>query len=354
MKRHYYKICQIFCCLCLTFFLWSCQATNETKSKEPKLIPTLAPLVPFDNTIVDGILVSVADRAILLSDFQKLLYTATEGKTSIDANGKLSGGEITPEQAQQMLNFFINQKILEVKAALIGIEVSEEELTQKINDFLTQQHLTQTDLEIQLGKAGKSMKEYRSEFKSEILKQELIGKVISPLVTVTDDEINNFYLHETGQMKQITGAKLRSLMIQIPDNWTKKPLQTPKILEVTKAISKGEKFIDLVKKYSMASDATQTLGILPPKPLAQLPIELRKKLQVLKINQVVGPILIGPSAFFFEYLGPDFSHNSELKTNYASWKNKLLNKKLDERLASYLKQERNNIRINERPFHISR
>ena len=345
---------KLFYSLSILFFLASCQSSEDSTNSHPKNTTTLAPLSPFDNNTIDGLLVSVADQAILLSDFQHAILASSNGQTQILASGKLIGGTMTASQANQVLESLINQKVLQIKAQELGIDIGEDELSGRINDFLKQQNYTEFDLQEQLKKTGKTMDEYRHEFKNEVLKQELIGRVISPLVTVTDDEVNSFYLQQTGSIKQVTAVKLRSLMLNLPTNYSGDPLKFDPVIQIQKALSEGKDFSDLVKTYSMASNVAQTGGVLPSRSVNELPPELRQKLTHLKINDVVGPFHIGSSLFFFQYLGAEFGSGSDLKANYTSWKNKLSNIKFEERLTEYLKNERAILRVNLRPFTITR
>ncbi|MES2614708.1 MAG: peptidylprolyl isomerase, partial [Bdellovibrionota bacterium] len=152
----------------------------------------------------------------------------------------------------------------------------------------------------------------------------------------------------------VTAVKLRSLMLNLPENYTGDPLKFDSAVKIQKALAEGKDFVELVKSYSAASNASQTAGVLPPRSVGDLPTELRQKLANLKLNDVVGPLHIGRALFFFQYIGSEFGSGSDLKANYTSWKNKLLNIKYDERLTEYLKNERTILRVNMRPFHITR
>lgn len=345
---------KLFCLLSSLFAIASCQTNEGSSNTSSKNITTLAPLKPFSPNTIDGLLVSVSDQSILLSDFQQAILGASKGQTQILSTGKLVGGTLTPQQANQILQSIINQKVLQIKSTEMGIDVGDAELTGRISEFLKQQNFTEFDLDEQLKKSGKTKEEYRQEFKNEILKQELIGRVISPTVTVTNDEVNSFYLQQTGSIKQVTAVKLRSLMINLPENYKKDPFKYETALKIKAALSKNQDFTELVKMYSMASNAAQTGGILPSRPLAELPPELRDKLTGLKINDVTGPYLIGNSLFYFQYMGAEFGNGSDLKANFTTWKNKLLNIKFEERLSDYIKNERLILRVNQRPFTISR
>ncbi|WP_161597657.1 SurA N-terminal domain-containing protein [Fluviispira multicolorata] len=339
-----------------THLLNSCISSNNMnqslETNEP--IITLAPNTPFDSNTIDGILATVGDQVILFSDFQQAIQVATQGQSNVLPSGQIVGGSLTPAQANQVLDGLINQKVLQVKAVELGFDISEDELESRIQEFLKQRGLTESSLQSQLSQMGRSVDDYRSEFKNELLKQQVIGRIISPQVTVTDDEINNFYLQQTGSVKQVSTVKLRSLLLKIPENLSSNPNSFRPIQDIEKGISAGEDFTDLVKKYSMASDATETEGLLPPRSLSELPPVLREKLSNLKINQVVGPIYIGSSAFFFQYLGANFSTGSDLEKNYGNWKAKLQEIKFTERLGEYLNAERSKLRANVRPFVLAK
>src|SRR6185312_10317363 len=97
-------------------FMASCQSNQNTSTSQTKNVTTLAPLEPFSNNTIDGLLVSVSDQSILLSDLQNAILAASNGQTQILANGKLIGGKMTPEQANQILQSIINQKVLQIKS----------------------------------------------------------------------------------------------------------------------------------------------------------------------------------------------------------------------------------------------
>jgi parvulin-like peptidyl-prolyl isomerase len=337
----------------LFFFLAACSSTNTPPPGETKNITSLAPTSSFDPDTIDGVLISVADDVILLSDLQEAILAASEGKTSINASGKLTGAHFSVEKANQILQNLINQKVLSIKASELGLNVTDDELSARINEFLKQQGYTEAQLETQLKHTGKTMAEYRTQFKNEVLKQQVIGRIISPLVNVSNDEVNSYYIQQTKNTKQINSVKLRSLMIQIPQNYRNDPLAYPLIIEIEKKITNGDDFVALVKNYSMAANASVDEGLLSPRPISDLPTQLRAKLTDLKIDEIVGPIFLGDSAFFFQYLGAQLIDGNDLQKNFSFWKNKLLDIKFNERLMDYLKNERTKLKVNERPFTIS-
>ncbi len=347
-----FKKIELFTTMICSFSIISaCTSTGKrTHSGNSQTITSLAPKTPFDSNTIDGVLATVTDQVLLLSDLQQAIFITTNGQTRLLPNGQLIGGNFTTHHASQILESLINQKVLQIKAIELGFDVSEEELTQRIQEFLKQRGFSEVDLDAQLTKSGKSMQDYRTEFKSEVLKQQLIGRVISPLVNVSDDEVKSFFLQQTGSVKQVSTIKLRSLLIKVPENDQNAPLNSALVKSISKKIMDGENFVNLVKQFSMASDASTTEGILPPRPISELPAPIKEKLSNLNINQVIGPFVLGSSVFFFQYLGADFIADSDLQKNFGTWKAKLQDIKFNERLSEYLKSERTKLKANIRPF----
>ncbi len=332
----------------------SCTTTNTRplNSAPPQTVTSLAPQSPFAANTIDGVLATITDQVLLLSDLQQAVYLSSNGQTRLMPNGLLVGGNMTTTQASQILESMINQKVLQAKAVELGIDIPDDELSQRINEFLKQRGFSEEDLKDQLEKSGKSMEDYRKEFKTEILKQSLIARVISPLVNVSEEEVKSFYIQQTGSIKQISTLKLRSLLIKIPEN---EDIINSKIIKlINQKIEEKADFSALVKQYSMAADVEKTGGLLPPKPLTELPEQLRVKLKNLEVNEVVGPIVLGSSAFYFQYLGVELIADSEFQKNFTSWKNKLQDIKFNERLSEYLKSERTKLKANIRPIKFHR
>jgi parvulin-like peptidyl-prolyl isomerase len=351
------KKIELFSTLICSFILLSACKSTENRPYNPnssQTITSLAPKTPFDSNTIDGVLATVTDQVLLLSDLQQAIFISSGGQTKLLPNGRLVGGTLNTDQARQILESLINQKVLQIKAIELGFDISEEELSQRIDEFLKQRGYSESDLENQLARSGKSIEDYRKEFKSEVLKQLLIGRIISPLVNVSDDDVKNFYIQQTGSVKQISTVRLRSLLIKVSENEQNDVLNSPVVKIVAKKIEEGENFTSLVKKYSMASDVSKTEGLLPPKPVSELPSQLKDKLSNLTINQIIGPFTIGSSVFFFQYLGADFNADSEFQKNFNSWKSKLQDIKFNERLAEYLKTEKTKLKANVRPIQFSK
>ncbi len=317
---------------------------------------------PQSKQPVDRILVVVADEIVLLSDLQRAIHATTNKSTQLLPDGKLVGGSLSPDAAQSVLEQLINQKVISLKTRELGLQVSEEELSAEIENYLRSQNISQEKLVSSLKDEGETYEVYREEFRHQMETQRIIGRVVRPSVSVTDDDIRGFYLQQPGVADKQQRVKLRSLFIDLS------PSLPPPTLSDRKAyVARIEKesrdatpsnpvdFERLVKLYSSDPEALKNWGALAPKDIRELPAELRSKItNSTKVGSVIGPLEIGSATYFFQYLGTTLSNESEFEKQKAQLKNILLDAKGNERLAEYLQAERTKTKIEKRSFKITR
>ena len=308
------------------------------------------------NTI-DGVIVTVADEPLLLSEFQKAIRLVTGQSTRITAEGSLIGGRLTAKDAEAILEQLINQKILTIRVRELGLNLGEDELDAELNNFLQSQNISEDKFSEILKAEGETVESHREEFRKQIETQRFIGRVIRPLVSVTDDQVIGYYLQETAGRKKAERIKLRSLMVEIPPSLSNEEslIKRKNIETIRKEIDAGRPFAELVRLYSDAKDAIKTSGELPARPVNELPEKLRSALVPGKsAPYVIGPIELGSSVFFFEYLSTELGDPKEFERMKGEYEAKLLNLKFRERLDEYLTTERTKVKVSYRDFKISR
>lgn len=332
-------------------------APAAAKDPAPAPLPGTGPLLGFGRDTIDGVLVTVAEDVILLSDLQRALRASSDGQTTLLPTGELRGGALGPRDAEIILESLVNQKVLGQRVKEMGIDVGPDELESEINAFLKQQDVTREEFERELAKEGETVDSHREEFRNQLETQRFIGRVIRPLVTVTEDEVKNFYMQQVGAAANPTQkVKLRSLMINVPADLQESQRQAKqeRVANIRKEVDSGATFASMVKLYSESPDALKTEGLLPARPVRDLPAELQTRLKEIKPGQVVGPLQLGSSVFYFEFLGFEIDNAGEFQAQKAQWENRLLELKFKERLDDYVRAERTKIKIVRRPMDFAR
>ena len=302
---------------------------------------------PLSASTLDSILVSIGDEVILLSELQKIVKVASNGQTLLKSDGRLVGGSISPQDTNQLLDQIISQRVLTQKVKEMSLNAGEDELDVEIQNFLKNQNITPEKFQQILKDEGETPESHREEFRQQLETQRFIGRVIRPLVTVNEDEVKNFYLQQAGAATRSQKIVLRSLVIEMPAQQSEPQRQAKqlRIETVKKEVEAGADFTSLVKLYSESPDALKTEGILPPRNAKDLPVEIKDKLKDLKPNAVVGPVTLGSSVFFFQYVGSQLDDLGEFAKQKTQWENKLLEVKFKERLDEYVKAERSKSKI---------
>lgn len=332
--------------LCLSAL--SAPSFAQTPAPSPAVATPAAYRGDLKGALYDGILVTVGDEIILLSDLRKAVRLASNGAASIDASGKIKGAGVTEKDVNQLLDQLIDQRILALKVRELNIGVNDDELETEIDNFLKGQNLTRERFLVMLRDEGETFENYREEFRRQLETQRFVGRVIRPLVSVTDDELRNVYLQKSGTSERAQKLKLRSLMLNVTGESNKK------LESIKNSIAKGADFAAVVKQYSESPDAQKNGGMLPPKSPGELPAEVWKKLKDAKLNDVVGPFTIGSAIFFFQYVGRDINNLADFEKQKAQLESQLLEAKFQERLAEYLKAERSKVKISKSQIAITK
>jgi parvulin-like peptidyl-prolyl isomerase len=296
----------------------------------------------------DAIIANVGGQILLLSDLRRAVALASQGRTEITADGTLSGNGITSNQASEIFDRLIEQSLLEVKVKELSLQVTDSELDSEIQNFLESRQLTREEFLRLLATEGETELSHRAEFKRQLETQRFIGRVIKPLVSVSDEEVKSYYLSQTqGTPSTVEKVTLRSLMIKGKLN---QPEVQSKLAEIQKKSANGESFENIVKEDSQATDAKETGGILAPKKLSEYPGEVAKALGSKPAGTLTHPIEIGSASFVFELVSRESAVDSRFTADKETWRQKLLEKKFNERLRSYLNSEREKIKIEKRPL----
>lgn len=331
-------------------------AQAQDKKQSLASTPKALNLITTPNTI-DAVIVTIADEPLLLSELQKAIFIASQKQTRMTPQGQLVGGSLTTTDAEIILEQLINQKILGIRTRELGLNLSEDELDSELKSFLQQQNISEDKFQEILRAEGETTESHREEFRKQIETQRFIGRVIRPLVSVTDDQVRGFYMQQNADKEKSQLVKLRSLMIEIPSGLSNDELQSKKrnIEAIRRDIDAGRPFVELVQIYSEAKDALKTKGELPPRPLQELPEKLRTRIKGKNPPLVVGPLEIGTSSvFFFEYLGTELGDLKEYQKMKPQFEAKLLDIKFRERLDEYLRNERAKVKVNRREFRFIR
>lgn len=311
---------------------------------------------------LEAIVAIVGDELVLLSEVQKAVQVVSSGQSKVDGFGVIVGGSIEVADAQSLFEQLINEKVLAIKVKEFGLQVTDEELETEFDNNLKQQNLSKEKFLEILANEGETYENYMEVFRRQLETRRLIGRSIRGGISVTDDEVKNFYFQQPNVNKKQQRVRLSSLVISVSDSLTEaqKSEKLNRVEKVKQEVSHPNKvsiedFNKLIKLYSDDFEIGKSEGVLEPKPIDALPALVQEKLLAKPvIGEVIGPIKLGSTYFFFQYLESIYDSSDEFEKKKDYWKNMLLETKTNERLLDFIKIEKSRIKITRRNFVFSK
>lgn len=198
----------------------------------------------------------------------------------------------SPEEAMTMklsiLNEMILQDILLAKAGALKIEVPDSELDAAFAE--RKKNMADATFDEELKKRNLAAPDMREALRRELLAKKLLDQEVVAKVTVTDQEVNDFF---TANRAQFTLAEESYHIAQIvitpdraaqPTNRTGNDATTAqeatfKVRMVMERLKAGAEFADVAMDYSEDPESAQRggdLGLVPVSALKQAPEPLQK------------------------------------------------------------------------------
>ena len=237
--------------------------------------------------VLDRLEASVNSSLILLSDVQKFRKTM---KLRLQIDPLFRGSALAAKGASasdaDIVEFLIDEKII-----LQKYPVNDSEVEQQINDIQGRNHIDRQQLKSAIASEGFSFDDYFELTRAGWSKKNLIGSDIQTKVTISDDDVKNYYVNHYNKGGG-NGPRTYHIQIISVSGSSFKNLEAAKdvALRAQKALKSGESWDEVSKRFSDHPSA-QTGGDLGTMTEDQMNASIRgvvKKLQVGQISEIQG------------------------------------------------------------------
>ncbi len=225
-----------------------------------------------EDTVVEEIVARVNNNIITRADLRKAreqLYSEAQQQQD-----KSAAEQQAREHEKDLLRDLIDQQLLLQKAQDLGLS-ADTELVKRLDDLRKQMHAeSMEDLEKAAQAQGISFEDFKQNLKNNLLTQRVIGQEVGGHITVTNQEIQQYYDQHKAEMERPEQVRLSEILISTQKSdavTTGKGEALPatpsadavaqaqaKADQVYEMLQKGGNFDDLAKKYS--NGPTSTLG----------------------------------------------------------------------------------------------
>lgn len=303
-------------------------------------------LASFTNPAFSAELV---DRIVAVVDGYPVLHSEIEEKVSSGPLVVLSEYPSEPEddKYERAKHDAINIELVLSKARELGIEINDTELDAEISQKLEQMGTDKDGLMEFLQSQGKSFDSYREEFREHILMRRFQGRVIIPLVKITDKDIETYYLQSAGSSSDLLQLTLRQILIQVDPSASEEVVNSKNALsnEIHEKLKSGMKFEEGVKIYSDDASARDTGGLMESISINDLSGKIRKEVETLSPGQFSNPVrtAIGFHIFYLEE--KKLAQNNEFQTKKRQLEFELRNRELANQTRRWIMEQRQRSKI---------
>jgi peptidyl-prolyl cis-trans isomerase SurA len=241
-----------------------------------------------NDTVVEEIVARVNNTIITRSEY---VHSQDDLKKELQQQDPVNYDQAFAERDKDVLRDLIDQDLLLDKGKDLGI-TADTEVIKKLDDMRKEMKLdSMEDLEKAAQAQGVSFEEFKQNMRNQIITQQVIGREVGQKITITDEEIQQFYNDHKPQMEQPEQIRLSEILISTekkePGKDEAQQLEEARVKaeDLLAQIRKGESFDEIAKKNSDGSSAAQggELGLFKRGTLAK---ELEDKTFAMKAGDV--------------------------------------------------------------------
>lgn len=191
------------------------------------------------------------------------------------------------ELRKQAMDQAVNRRLQLQIAKQSNVDVSNEEVDKAIGRIAQQNNMTVDAMYARIAQDGIPKKEYRDEFREQMVLQKLQQHEIGGKLNLTQQEVTNFIRSKAWQTNGLKEYHLEDILVSLSD--------TPSSQEVITAKKHAEQLLAKLNQGQDFQQVAQTEsgsqgGDLGWRKLPEIPSAFAEQVARMKIAQVAGPI----------------------------------------------------------------
>jgi peptidyl-prolyl cis-trans isomerase SurA len=228
----------------------------------PLVIAQSSPSAGQDDTVVEEIIGRINNNIITRADLRR-----SKEQLQAESHQQDPTGMGSEPKEQDLLRDLIDQQLLLQKGEELGIS-ADTDVVKRLDDLRKQMHAeSMEDLEKAAQAQGVSWEEFKQNMKNGIITQHVISQEVGGHITVSQQEIQQFYDQHKSDMERPEQVRMSEILISTqksPAVKTEKGQEvlpeapSPEVVAAAKAkadkvynlLKKGGNFEDLAKQYS--------------------------------------------------------------------------------------------------------
>lgn len=291
----------------------------------------------------------LVDRIVAIVNQQPILYSQVEEKVKTGPLIVVSEFPADEKAApfEKALQDAINFELIMQKSKDLELEVEEGDVEAEIENLLSSRGASREQLLQYLKEQKKSYKNYKDDSRSFMILRKFQGRVIYPLVKITDKDVETYYLKKAGISSDTLTLTLRQIVIQVSQGMPSSIKEGKQALaaEVHQKLVNGMKFEEAARVYSDDAGAKENGGLMPKLRLKDLSADLRKSVEKLEPGQFTQPIKTAVGYYIFSLEEKSFGENQDFIKNKKNVAAELENVELLKQTKKWLAEQRQRSKV---------
>jgi peptidyl-prolyl cis-trans isomerase SurA len=268
------------------------------------LLATLGVVPAAQATVVERIVATVGERAILLSDLKHraepfLLQVQQGVPVGPQRNAAIS------QVYKAVLQKIVDEELMERAANQAKVTITPVEIDEALKRVASQNKMTVEQVIAEAERAGMSESKYREELRRQLLEAKLLNVRLQGRIRITEDDLRASYRKIEVEERAQLNVQLAWIVIRGSNH---SAADARKLADAAVIRTRTEDFASVARALSEDASTRDRGGLLPKGAPTSLPPDIARNSAALAAGQVSQPFRVGADFVILKVLERDPSN----------------------------------------------
>jgi peptidyl-prolyl cis-trans isomerase SurA len=255
-------------------------------------------------TVVERIVATVGERAILLSDLRRraepfMLQVQQSVPVGAQRNAAIS------QVYKAVLQKIVDEELMEKAAAQAKVTITPVEIDEALKRVAAQNKMAVEQVLAEAARAGMPESKYREELRRQLLEAKLLNVRLQGRIRITEEDLRAAYQKIEAEERAQLGVRLAWIVIR---GGNRSPAEARKLVDVAFERTRHEDFAAVARALSEDATSRANGGAMNKVQPAQLPPDLARNAAALATGQVSQPFRSGADFIILKVVERDPSN----------------------------------------------
>jgi peptidyl-prolyl cis-trans isomerase SurA len=262
-------------------------------------------------TVVERIVATVGDHAVLLSDLKRRAEPFMLQVQQTVPNGAQRNAAIS-QVYKAVLQKIVDEELMEKAASLAKVNITPTEIDEALKRVAQQNKMTVEQVVSEAERAGMPESKYREELRRQLLEAKLLNVRLQGRIRITDEDLRAAYQKIESEERQQLNVRLAWIVIRGSNH---SAAEARKLADEAVTRARTEDFAAVARALSEDTVTRAHGGAMNKALPSALPPDISKSSLALAVGQVSLPIRSGGDFVIIKVLERDASNLPDFETS---------------------------------------